>query len=385
MRAGNIHDPAPFAVTIAASHVSSEAGGSGLEAQASARMSNETSLPSPIATLALALALAGCGAAPPRPPAPADGLRGVQRWAIQLQGVEDALAIERLVAARLDMVVIEPVRSVRGKGGEPVRERVARIRASRGAVLSNKLCVAYLNIGQAEDYRAYWLGDWRAPTRSAPGAPAFLLGADPDGWVGNYPVAYWDGRWQATLFGSPEAPLDQILADGFDGAYLDWVLGYAHSDVVAAARRDGVDPAREMVELIARLRAHARARRPEFVLIAQNGADLPQAQPGLLDVIDGLAQEDLSFRGAAAAKWDDRSSGDAPATAAGPWSTAELGRRLARLAAGGLPVFTIDYAREPDNIARAAATSRAFGLVPFVSRTPLDRLPEHVFEAAPPR
>jgi cysteinyl-tRNA synthetase len=347
-------------------------------------MSNDSSPLWSIATLPFALALACCAAPAPQHGS-AVGLRGVQRWAIQLQGIEDALAIERLVAAPLDMVVIEPLRSVRGREAEPVRDRVARIRSSRGAAQPHKLCIAYLNIGQAEDYRTYWHDDWQAPTAAGPGSPAFLLATDPDGWVGNYPVAFWKPEWQAALFGSPDALLDQIVADGFDGAYLDWVLGYSFPDVVEAARRDGVDPAAAMVELIGRLRAYARLRNPGFVLIAQNGARLPEVQPRFFEVIDGFAHEDLSFRGEAAAGWDDRGSGDVPAAPAGDWSTAELGRRLAVFVQRGVPVFTIDYARRPENIARAEVTSRGLGLVPFVSRTPLDRLPEHVFEAAPPR
>ena len=47
----------------------------------------------------------------------------------------------------------------------------------------------------------------------------------------------------------------------------------------------------------------------------------------------------------------------------------------AAIAASGTPVFTLDYALQPANIASALARSRAHGLVPCVSRTPLDRLP----------
>lgn len=315
-------------------------------------------------------------------------LAGVQRWAAQLQGLETALAAERLVAAPLDLVVIEPMRSARASADFPMQRLVQRLHQAPGFASPHKLCIAYLNIGQAEDYRSYWRSDWRPPDAERAGEPDFLVCADPDGWRGNYPVAFWDQRWQRTLFGSTDAPLDQILADGFDGAYLDWVLGYAQTEVVAAAESAGVDPALAMVELIARLRQYARQRRPGFLLIAQNGAALPERQPRFFEVIDGFAHEDLSFHGEATATWDAPGSGDLPAPTAGEWATAELAARLQRFATRGIPVLTMDYARHPRNIAQAEHTSRSFGFVPFVSRTPLDRLPQHLFEsglAAPPR
>ena len=98
------------------------------------------------------------------------------------------------------------------------------------------MCLAYLNVGQAEDYRSYWQSEWRAPADSARGTPDFMVSVDPDGWPGNYPVTYWDPRWKRVLFGHRAALLDQILEDGFDGVYLDWVLGYQEPAVADAAR-----------------------------------------------------------------------------------------------------------------------------------------------------
>lgn len=273
------------------------------------------------------------------------------------------------------MLVIEPMRSQRGEGDFPMRDIVRRVQQSRGSTLPAKRCIAYLNAGQAEDYRAYWRADWRAPTATAPGRPDFLLALDPDGWQGNYPVAFWRPQWRECLYGRPDAPLDQILADGFDGIYVDWVLGFMDPHVRAAAEADGVDPAVEMIRLLADLRRYGRARYPLFVVIAQNGVALAEQHPELLAVVDALSQEDLSFRGLASAGWSDPEAGDIPAAPDGAWSTPRLGARLAAVRAKGVPVFTLDYSLIPENANAAIATSRAFGLVPCVSRTPLDRLP----------
>lgn len=90
-----------------------------------------------------------------------------------------------------------------------------RTKASGGT----RLVIAYMSIGEAEDYRYYWEPSWRV------GSPAFIEAENPD-WAGNYKVRYWDPEWQAVIFGSTGAYLDRILAAGFDGVYLDIIDAY---------------------------------------------------------------------------------------------------------------------------------------------------------------
>jgi len=313
-------------------------------------------------------------------------LGDVRAWAVQLEGYDDPTAWERLRDAPVDLVVIDALRSMRGSESAAMEDRVWRLQLSHGDSSKRKLCFAYLNIGQAEDYRSYWASSWRPPENGVPGTPDFLIAVDPDGWAGNYPVAYWDERWQRVLFGGPDALLDQVLADGFDGIYMDWVLGYQEPAVIDAAREAGVDPAAEMVELISAIRAYAGERRPGFMLIAQNGVQLAVEQPRFTTLIDGFSHEDLSFSGSSGAAWNDPASGDVAAAPSGPWSTAELSTSLSEILRRGVPVFTLDYSCRPRNVERAQQVSRELGFVPFVSRTPLDRLPRHIFEAhASPR
>jgi cysteinyl-tRNA synthetase len=66
-----------------------------------------------------------------------------------------------------------------------------------------RLAISYLNIGQAEDYRTYFPEIWK----SRP--PSWLIGADPEGWAGNFPVAYWNPEWQDILLG-PRGLVQQI-------------------------------------------------------------------------------------------------------------------------------------------------------------------------------
>ena len=77
-----------------------------------------------------------------------------------------------------------------------------------------RLVLAYLSVGEAEDYRYYWQSAWN------PGNPSWLGTENPD-WPGNYLVKYWDPEWQQIICGNDNSYLKKILDAGFDGVYLD--------------------------------------------------------------------------------------------------------------------------------------------------------------------
>lgn len=299
----------------------------------------------------------------------------ITTWCVQLQGLEEAESRQHIANADVDLVVIEPTDTVRGSETVPIHSLIRAVKSAKGPNGNHRLCIAYLNIGQAEDYRTYWLPAWHAPTISKQGHPDFLITVDPDGWEGNFPVAYWRKEWRAILWGNKNALLDRVLAAGFDGIYMDWILGFDEPAVVRAAKADGIDAAAAMEELLIELTAYARSRQPGFLLIGQNAVDLVRERPRLLKVLDGIAQEDLSFHGSASAKWGDENAGGIPAPKQGPWSSRSLGKRLAAMRKAGLQVLTLDYALLPKQVAAAKQRSRRLGLVPFVTQTPLDRLP----------
>ena len=86
---------------------------------------------------------------------------------------------------------------------------------------ATRLAIAYMSIGEAEDYRFYWQSGWK------PGNPNWLGEENPD-WPGNYKVRYWDPEWQAIIYGNADAYLQKILDQGFDGVYLDIIDAFEY-------------------------------------------------------------------------------------------------------------------------------------------------------------
>lgn len=165
------------------------------------------------------------GFEPPPNDAPVASLDGVENWGYRLQpasGQSRSEYLAELASVPFDLLVTDY--STDGTDGEALSPfEVDTIRAGTRGFL-----VAYMSIGEAEDYRSYWDPAWA----STP--PSFLAGENPD-WPGNHKVRYWDPQWQALIYGSPGAYLDKILAAGFDGTYLDIIDAYECFETGACA------------------------------------------------------------------------------------------------------------------------------------------------------
>jgi cysteinyl-tRNA synthetase len=257
-----------------------------------------------------------------------------------------------------------------------------------------KLVLAYIDIGQAEDFRTYWESGWGI------GDPEWIAGGDPDGWEGNYPVAYWWDEWREIWLGD-SGYIQDILDAGFDGVYLDWVEAYSDENVIDLAEQDGVDPTEEMIWWVTDIADFGREQNPDFLVIGQNAAELV-AYDDYASVIDAVAQEQVWFDGGA----DNEPPGDCPLPRteqdvetqayqdslspecldtyfAYPDSTLHVSseeylEQLALAQDKGLVIFTVDYALEQENIDWVYRTSRESGFIPFVSNRMLDRFLEPV-------
>ena len=101
-----------------------------------------------------------------------------------------------------DLVIID-YSSDGSKAGEFSHEQLSALKNSTGGP---KIVLAYMSIGEAEDYRSYWQSEWDERR------PPWLAEENPD-WPGNHKVRYWDFRWQSIIF----EYADRIIDAGFDG------------------------------------------------------------------------------------------------------------------------------------------------------------------------
>lgn len=296
-----------------------------------------------------------------------------ETWMYQIQDLDVDGAIEALAATDYPILVLEPGNNFKEFGYDTAGMIASLAYDSRG---NRRLLLAYIDIGQAEDYRTYWGDDWVAPTTDRPGFPDFLITVDPDGWSGNYPVAYWRAEWQALWLGR-EGIVTRLAELGFDGVYLDWVEAYDDELVAEAALAEGVSPAEAMIEFIERIRRAGRDATADFLVVPQNAPYLLDHDPDrYAATIDALAVEDTWYHGAADADWDDPDAGDLHDRHDDEWSTAARIAQYAKYQTLGLPVFSVDYCIDRDNARFVYIEARRQGLRPLVTRVSLSRLTE---------
>ncbi len=300
--------------------------------------------------------------------AKSDRLENVQFWTYLLQNVEDEENIDALINSHYDMVVIDDVRTIFDLTDFDMAEAVSQIKNSSNSQGEDKVVIAYIDIGEAEDYRWYWEDDWEI------GDPEFIVVEDPDGWSGNYPVKYWDEVWKDIIIYDESSYLNQLLEDGFDGIYLDWIEAFEDDDVIAKSEEDEVDPAEEMIDFIEEIASYCREQDQDFLVIAQNALELGEYDE-YLEIIDGVAQEQIWFDGLADAN-NTAAEGDRPMPATGEFSTEYYLEKLETFEEAGLPIFTVDYALKQENADKAYRESLERGFTPYVSMRSLSKLSE---------
>ncbi|MFC1780472.1 endo alpha-1,4 polygalactosaminidase [Patescibacteria group bacterium] len=311
-------------------------------------------------------------------------LSEVKYWAYQIQGLNEDDAVGKLANSNYDILVIEPTRTDWSGSDKDfdTKEMVKRLKNTKTSDgVHQKLVIAYINIAEAEDWRWYWTwlkeldsggalpGDW----------PDYILTIDPDGWVGNYPVAYWRREWKDIIINGTDISVDsemdyssvleEVLNDGFDGVYLDWVEAFEDEHVIDAARRDGVDPEVEMVTFIREIKEYGLARNPDFLVIQQNGSALTKEHPELYSIVDAIAQEAIWYDGEA---YDDWEASDGYDTVVDELLTDEYIENLTKYKKAGLPVFDCEYALEYSSL--AYERSLGYGFIPYVTRRSLSKL-----------
>jgi cysteinyl-tRNA synthetase, unknown class len=260
----------------------------------------------------------------------------VDNWGYWLSSFETA----GVAAAPHDLLVIDSeISTNRAFERQHLPEEVARMKRRPDG--GPRVLLAYLSIGEAERYRPYWRQEWYDVAKK----PVWL-DKENRRWAGNYAVQFWHPEWQQLIFGTPESYLDRIVAQGFDGAYLD------RADAFFQWRKLNPSAGTDMATFIARLADHARKRKPEFLIVMQNAEELLE-ESGVLDTIDGVAKEDLLY-GVRRAQEPNKPDDVA-------WSVRLL--QMARNA--GRKVLVVEYLKDPEKMIAAARSIREEGFVPY--------------------
>lgn len=280
-----------------------------------------------------------------------------QSFAYVLQA--DALAkskvrvVEQLAKCDRDWIVLDATLTAATPW---MRADLDVLRAAR----PGRKVVAYVSIGEAEDYRPYWQAEWGKGGRLTTNAPAWLGAENPD-WKGNYRVHYWHPEWQRLML----TAIDDVMARGFDGVYLDIVDGFETFEQDGKRFIDNrVNPTtkqsyrRDMVDWVKTIAARARAKHPAALVIPQNAAQLLE-HADFREIISAIGIEDLFTNGnKLQAKGDTR-------------YRLEF---LARLLGTGKPVLVIEYPTKPELQERARTEARANGFVWLVTDRQLKTL-----------
>lgn len=203
-------------------------------------------------------------------------------WLYQLQGPK----MEEILASDYKHVIIDYSRD----GSDERAHTRAQIDSLKRAGIKT---ISYLSIGEAEDYRFYWDDSFVGQS---------WLGIENKNWPGNFKVRYWEAGWQKHIY----AYLDKILANGYDGIYMDIIDGYYYwgntdefgEGALPGDPVDEADAAKRMIQFVADLSKYAKKSNPDFIIISQNAVRIVDYDEDdlFMDSIDGLGIESLWYR-----------------------------------------------------------------------------------------
>lgn len=337
--------------------------------------------------------LPGPAAAASAPATLADVLLQARSWTYQLQNYD----LPKLRSLLADILVVDETIATEA-GNDRAKKVVKSLQTKPDG--SRRIVLAYLSIGEAEDYRYYWKPEWietaetetaepETPERETSGtetsktapqsskveaasspdksasssrpdrwpsqkAPPWLADEN-ESWSGNFAVRFEHPDWQAIFLEGPKSYLSRIIAAGFDGVYLDRVDAYYDH------QGDLSDPASAMVEFVTRIAATARRIKPGFLIVPQNGEEL-LLRAGYVDIIDAIAKEDLLYGSPTEGK-PNRNGQIANSVG---W--------LAHARRNNRPVLVVEYLSDPAEITRARDELKRLGYIATFAPRMLDAI-----------
>lgn len=206
-------------------------------------------------------------------------------------------AVTRLAATDRDLIILDYAYTT-GIQGLWTKKEIETIRKGK----PGRRVVAYISIGEAEDYRFYWKKKWDRNRDGKPDkkAPEFLHAVNPN-WAGNYKVKYWKESWQGLIL----QYLKTIQKQGFDGIYMDIIDAYEYFEYEPKSNRwldhrknpeTGNSYRQDMINWVQKIAGYTRKKDPGFLLIPQNGTGLLENE-NFRKMIDAIGVEDLFTSG----------------------------------------------------------------------------------------
>jgi cysteinyl-tRNA synthetase len=267
--------------------------------------------------------------------------------------------IQRLANCERDWIVIDGFFDG-SKNGEYTPAEIALIRAAQ----HDRKVLAYLSIGEAEDYRPYWKREWAADRNVRPDgkAPPWLCDENPD-WKGNYRVRYWDKAWQELIL----AQVDNTLRADFDGVYLDIVDAFETFEYDPVKKdwddhrlnkETGNSYRDDMIQWVRDIATYARKQQPDFLVVPQNGAQLLE-NDAYMTTIDAIGVEDLFTDGNRSQKREH---------------TRYVIGFLDKLQATAKPILVIEYSTKPTVVNTSLQGAAKNGYVVLVTDRELKTL-----------
>jgi cysteinyl-tRNA synthetase, unknown class len=280
--------------------------------------------------------------------------QSAKTWGYQLRNL-DTEPRKLIADSPYDLVVTDFARGEDRKEIPLTKDEVSAMQKRPDG--SKRLVIAYLSIGETENYRYYWKPEWDKQRPS-------WMGKENKEWKANYLAKYWEPEWQKIIYGSPEAYVDRVLAAGFDGFYFDRVDAYYFFG-------DNEDARSKMANFVVKLANYARSKKPDVAIMVQNAEELLERKD-YVSAIDGIAKESLLYGIRGLDKPNTRDDVD------------ETTRLLKKASDNGKSIFVVEYLQDKSNIATAdKKINRELGWALYVGTRGLAQLGKTPLEPAP--